>query len=756
MAAGWALVAEVDCPEPRVELGSIAVAAGGDPDRTGWDESISTGIYRDPARRWVMPTPLPFTAAWRTTTTGDYVRLLKTDYTLTTSAAWIENPRIVAGNVYLEGNGTNERVTSTASYSADAAWYVSIYIPSVEGLDDQTVLYFGMGAYATSTTISVHVRANGAIAVYKGASGGGEQIGFSSLDFAASKQQAGKSVNQTTLNLVILPIRHYERDGSTKSSRGELLIITDGGTSFSVPFEGLGSSDTITQAGVIWWTVPQGRPSVQVAPCKFTSSATLYGPKVEMPYPPDSPRGFSYTSWAGKLAGASGTATASLVDAASLSAYTPDGTTDEVRIKVAFSGAIAVAAVDAYMPPEYVDTDNDPTSILEAMESLSLSVADWKEGGAATVKLTARLANLVAAGITNPHTTIERPFRLALKDMEAGTPTDLDFFRGVLRLDAQESAAGLAYPVDADLLTFTGYDRSYEARMSNYLHAIPFDGLGLVAAVELALAEVGFDGSYTYGSTSSYTIPTNDPVQGKWTELPERGQNVGDWIEGIWERHGSDWWRGWVPTISGYLYRTLAPSDLVDTEVIELFHDRTDALAAGFTATVVPYRVVYGVTRHELMPEANQVIVLGQQTSGARKLLLSQSNDAAAQNPATVVASRPAEWVGRVHRVLEINPGVTTQAQADALKDTLADRLGVIRHVVEIDAPMLVIQANTRPLWTGDVVKLWAKGRTTYELLRITAVPSLVFEHEATESAVDAGARPIRRGTYRTERIGSG
>jgi hypothetical protein len=206
----------------------------------------------------------------------------------------------------------------------------------------------------------------------------------------------------------------------------------------------------------------------------------------------------------------------------------------------------------------------------------------------------------------------------------------------------------------------------------------------------------------------------------------------------------------------GYLYRMIAPSDLVDTVVATVYASRADAAAASVAQADRQHRIYEGYSINPIAPEANQIIVIGQQTTGARKLLISQSNDAAAQTPDTVVASRPAEWVGRVHRVLEINPGVTTQAQADALKDTLADRLGVIRHVVELDAPMLVIQANTRPLWTGDVVKLWAKGRATYELLRITAIPSIDLQYEQTEAAVDAGARPIRRGTYRTERIGSG
>lgn len=753
MAAGWALVAEVDVAEPRVGLGSMVVCAGGNPDKSGWDGIISDNVWRDPARRWVMPIPLPAHANWRTTTTGDYARLSKADYTLTTAAAWIDNPRGIAGNTYLEGNGTNERVTSTASYSADAAWYVSVYIPGAGSLAEQTVLQFGMGTFGGSSTIYLNVRANGAIAVYKGA----DQIGYSDLDFAQSKQQSGNTVAQSTLSFMVIPIRPYMRNGTTKSDKGELLIVTDGGTAFVVDFEGLGSGDHITPSGVIWWTVPQGRPSVQVAPCKFVSAGTLYGPSVEMRYPPDNPRVFTATVWGADVGGAGGTAVATLVGATSLSGYSPDGTTTKVRVKVVMTGACAVAAVDCYMPPTQVNTASSPVNILPAIELMTLSVDDWKQGGAARLKLTARLSNLLAAGMVHPDTMLERPIRLGLRDVDAGSPVTIDFFRGVLCLDLQDTAQGLAYPTGADMLTFTGFDRGWEAARASYLDSVAFDGRTLRAAVEAQLLDVGFDAAtYVYGSTSTYTIPISDPVQGKWTLLPDRGSPVGASIQKTFEDHGADWWRGWVPTTGGYKFRILSPSDLVGTAVIELFHSRTDARAAGFAESVVAYRVVYATTREEIPPEANQIIVIGQTITGARKLILAQSNDVGAQNPATAVASRSVTWVGRVQRVIEINPGITTQTQADDLDTILNDRLGVIRHIVNIESPMLVIAANTRPLWTGDVVKLWAPGRGTYELLRITGIPEIAFTRDFSQTNVHAGSRPIRRGKYRTERIGSG
>lgn len=748
----WALVAEVNCADPRVELGSLAVTAGGSPDRTAWDFGISSNVWRDPEKRWVMPAPLPTTAAWTSTVAGDYARLTKTDYTLTTAAAWIENPRDLAGNIYLEGNGTNERVTTATTYSADQAWYFSVYVPGLSGLHDQSILYAGFGTFAGSSTISLRVRANGGIAVYKGST----QVGYADLDFAASKAPAGKALAQSTVNIMVIPIRPYERDGVTLSSRGQLLIVTDGGTSTAVEFEGLGSSDTITPSGVMWWQVPQGRPSVQAAKLNFEATATLYGPAQKLRYAPNSPRTFTYTNWAAKLAGSSATATSSLVVASSLAAYTPNGTTDTVRVKVALSGPIALAAVDAYMGPKTTTTADDPVDILAGIKSLSIAVDDWRQGGRTSVSLTGHYAKLEDAGMVGLATQLEWPFRLAVKDMEATTPTKIDIFRGVLCIDADTHAEGLAHGI-ADLLSFTGKDWSYELEMGSILDPLAYDGQEPPDTAKAILLEAGFAASYVSASSTTYTIPVDDPPQGQWTEIPERGAGLWDTLQGIFDRHMADWWRGWVPTTSGYTYRLISPSDLVNTVVATLYASRADAAAASVAAADRPYRIYHTYSLTPIPPEANQVIVIGQTRSGDRRLILSQSNIAAAQDPTTLPASRPNTWTGRVERVIEVNPGVTTQAQANDLRDALAARLAVTRNMVEFEAPFLITTDKSRPVWSGDVVRVYTAGRAAYDDVRILAIPRIDFgilEH--TSADVDAGSVPIRKAVYRGEIIATG
>ena len=193
------IVFEVDCPEPRVLLDTLYASAGGRQEREAWSMDASSGVWRSPVRRHVCLQPLPTTAAWKTTTSGNYARLRKTDYTLTTSSAWIENPRGLSGNWYLEANGTNERVVTATTYPADQPWFLSLYVPSIEGLHEQTILECGWGAYGGSTTIWMRIRANGKIALFKGST----QIGYDDVDFAASQSDAAsKALGLKTINLL--------------------------------------------------------------------------------------------------------------------------------------------------------------------------------------------------------------------------------------------------------------------------------------------------------------------------------------------------------------------------------------------------------------------------------------------------------------------------------------------------------------------------------------------------------------------------
>lgn len=753
MPVHYPIVVEVDCPEPRILLDGIVVSAGGKPERESWDLPISSSVWRSPVRKWVGLAPLPVLPAWRTTTTGSYARLAKTSYTLTTAAAWRENHRGIAGNIYLEGNGTNERVTTAASYPADQPWFLSIFVPGVESLQEQTILECGWGTPGASDCISLRIRANGGIAVYKGTN----QIGYNDTDFAASgSSPAAKALGLKTVNILLMPGRILNPDGSP-TPLGHLEIVSDAMDGFIQQFEGLASGDAIVPAGKFWWQVPVGRPCVQLAPLRFATSGTLYGQPREMLYPPDDPQEFVGTAYYTRIGPASGTSLGSygLVKSADLSAYSPDGVTTNVRAKATLSGdgvgTLGVEALDFECERLPTTTADDPVDITAALQRIEWTLDDR---GVAHVTLAGRREALEAAGVEQVDTTGDRPFRIYL--VKSLSPrVEVDIIRGTLSKPVVDPAPN----PNGDLIAWEGTDRTAEFEFYQFADAIADDGRTFIAAIERAVTKIGVDTDDLLLSSNLFAIPRHPNIaMGEWTALSLRGALLSEQIDNAFDSLAANWWRGWVPTLSGYKYRAQSPDDLSATPAIEMWERSEDALAHDppLLESNLIHRTVRKITRHPMAVEANQVIVIGQ-SPATRRTIFSQSNNTASQTPGTSPAARPATWRGRLHRILAIEPGAQTQAQANSVRDAIAERTTQDRHIVDIECDFLIRATDGRPLWTGDVIKLYLSGGLVWENYRLVGMPrvELLKEYTAAEVLTN-GQVPLRVATYRGERIATG
>lgn len=746
MPYNFPIEVELDIAEPRILKDRLTVTAGGRKERQAWWLEGSSGVWRDPVRRRVMLSPLCTTAAWRTTTTGNYARLAKADYTLTTPSAWVENHRGVSGNIYLEGNGTNERVTTSTTWGADQGFFLSVYVPDTQSLGEQTILECGWGTPGAAGTISIRFRANGGVSYWDGAT----QIGYDDLDYAsANKNPLLGSVGLSTVNIILLPMKVRNTDGTVRA--GELLITTDAGTGVVYGMENTGS-DPIVPAAAFWWQVPIGRPSVLCAPLKFETSGTLYGPLQKLRYAPASGRSFSGRGFY-STAGSSPTATYSLIDSTGAS-YTADGTIDSVRGKVAFSGdgsnSVCVEAVDWVMARETTDTDDsEKVNITTLIEGLEINLDDH---GVATCEITMRRGAMEDAGVEGWLELSDRPFRIYSVNPDDNVKTDI--MRGTLGAPEWRPADGLGNG-DTDLLVYNGRDRSQELAYYQFGDTVSDDGKLITDALEDILTTAGFDSSDLVLSTSTATVPISDPGMGEWAFLPQRGETAEEYLNALRDKLIANWWLGWVPTLAGYKWRGQAPDDLSDTPAITLYESEEDAIAAGATAAQALHRTIRRIVRYGYPPEANQVIVLGQDRYTGLTIL-SQSNDTASQTPTTAPSGRPITWRGRVHRVLEIDPSYSTQAKADSVKSILYERLASERYLIDWTSDFLHVAASGRPLWTGDVVRLYLQGRAKWEDYRIVGLPSIRFPMMCTKAQFDAGQLPFYEADYRGERIAQG
>lgn len=737
MATTWPLTVEFDCPEPRVLKDRIVVSAGGAPDFSGWDLPISSDLWCDPITRTLMLAPLPVTSAWRSSMTGDYYRLHKADYTLTTGSAWVENHRLVSGNIWLEANGVNEVVTTTATYGANQPMYLNFYVPGIEELGETVVLECGWGAYGGGSTVWLRIRASGAITVYKGST----PVAVYDTQFSISPGTRGgtKSAAGHGIPMLLLPFR-----------RRELLIYLGTSDSVSHVFADLdpeSTSNTITPAGVFWWYVPTGRPSVQCAVCHFKETGTGYGPAVSMRYAPEIGRTYSFVTASDPVGLASpASVTATLVDSATLAPYTPDGVASSVRLKLAFSDngdkTLGVYAIDAQFATTTTETVDDPIDVTERISELSLSV---DEEGKAEVRLSTRnIAGMEDDGVEQVAIIGDRPVRIALGEV--------DIFRGTLAPPKLVPAEGRAYGV-GDLLEWEGRDRSGDLEDYTFASAWAYDGIALTDAIVDIFEAAGFDAADLQISTDTFVLPYTPGVSfGEWQLYPERGDTASHWIDKLHADFAATWYKGWIPTLTGYTYRFEDPDELGAGPHLTLYLDPADAIAAGVSSALRSSRLVREVTRWLYRAEANQIQVIGQDRR-TKAIIFSQYNDTASQTPGTATASRPENWRGKVLRYQLVDPDlITSQDAADRARDILRDRLTPTREVIEFSSDALVRDSDDLPIWVGDVVRIYELGRATYEDWRVRAIPSMQFTFEDL-----AGTRKsVRSATYRAWKIGSG
>lgn len=732
MATRWPVLFEFDVPESRIEYDRIVLSVDG----TTWDRSLADGIWVDPITRTAMLAPLPTTDAWATTFTGDYARLAKADYTLASPSDWYEVPRRAAADIYLE-SATMAKATTVDTYDANQPFFISFYIPGVEDLGEQTVFKCGWGTEGAAGAVTLRIRANGSIAVYKAAS----LVGVYSLEGGLKRpgdtKGAPQSIAQKTVNLLLIPCR-----------RRELLVVSSWGTGFSHVFPDLDAfltDNEITPSGTFWWQAPVSWASCQLAPLMFAESGVIYGQLTQMRYAPVFGMAFGGLTAYDKIGtGVLETGQFDIVES-DLSDYVPDGSIDLVRLKLSLGGdggsTYGVYAIDAFTDPTLTATADDPYDITTRIHSLSLSVP---ENGPVTGRLTAHNpAGLIADGLPLADTTGDRPFRLAFGSV--------DILRGTTGKPTREYSKGNSTGI-ADKLTWDLFDREQMFRQKQFFSALPYDDILLVDAIEDLMKLGGFPASDYLGSSDTFYLPYTPAVSlGQFELVPERGQTIAEWLDKFHSTFAATWKRGWVPTLGGYKYLFMDPDDFSLTPVMALYQRTTDADAGGVAGALQPYRVIRNLVVERQEAEANQVIVIGQDP-GTLSFIAAQYDDAASQAPATAPASRPTNWRGFVASVTITNPAITNQDAADRALSIATDRLTVERIVATWESDMLVHSGNDRPLWKGDTIRLANVGNSGYVDYQIIAIPLMEFVWQSPH----AGEFHIWHCQYQGRRVGSG
>lgn len=748
MATKWGLKVEVDCPEPRLNKGRLVMGAYG----LTWDKAFSdTTCFWDSPTQSLMPLPLPLSGAWETNFSGLYARLSLTDLVVT-GGSWRQYQVKGAGDYWigLDDNLTYaSNIYTATSYPANSAWYFGVCNSDTTSNSNRVIMTITFGyVAATPDTVGIKLRffANGGCQIFKNGVLKGQ------YDQSDSNQTAGRNTPGTQKmtgqyhGVYVLPHK-----------RRELLVMTSWGLNFSHTFEDLdqnSTTNTILPAGYIRTFIEQKRPFFQMAPIRFSASCSAYSKPIQLRYAPPTGATFNWTVWYDRISQATGGAggTISIVKSDG-SAYTPDGVIDTIRVKVTLTSsdqieAFGVSLAEAWYQPTPTTTANAPVDITPYLQNLSLAV---DESGRTTLHMSGRRKRLTDAGVQQVQITGDRPVRVALSD-GAVTPTWSDIFRGTLQPpQIQYARADNTTDADMSALVFTGQDRSHDFTLQMFDSAVIYDGFTMESAVKDLVTCCGYATTdVVWNDTSGFTLPrSSDLAKGHANVCPQRGDNVNGMLTKIKTDYAANWFTAWQPTATGYKYVWSNPSSLSTTPVITLYHSTADAKAQGVVAGLVSKRVIRKFSAHYESPEANQIVVVGQDPRDA-SLIYAFGADSASMDPTTAPASRPYNWRGRPVMYINSDPAITTPAAAAQAQTVLASRLMSGRILIEFESDVLVDDTTNRPLWIGDVIKLMKPGGTVVRgVYRIVSIPSMNFERETSTIIV-------RRAQYRCVYIGAG
>lgn len=720
-----------DHAQTRVLDDRITVNVGGEEmDADG----LSSGVWIDPITKTLMLTPNVKKASWYVLDTGDYAKLGISDFGLS-GTDWENRADQHAKGPWIcrKDASTNGAAITTSTYAKNRGFWISWF--SYGSGDVFLQLRCGWNSSATiAGGVGVEVYSDGTVLVYKS----GDLVGSGKI----SPGNAAGTKSNTVMEMMLLPFRHRE------------LLVYGNGDGFTVLFEDIDEDDadpTITGATNWWWEIVDGGTQVQTAPLVFnTAGGTAYSVKTSFVEPPatgeDEEEFSNDSSWLtspavykiyGHPAYGSGTQTAvsSLVEW-DTTAFTPDGTTDQVRIKTVLSTSNAgytpfIYGAQMGFEGERADTDDseefDATGETVAFD---MSVPDSASGVRGRIILRDPVA--LESDIAALRTQCSRPIAVKL-----GTQFLIDGIG-----DAPDYDDGPNELAERCMIEIA--DRWQAMEQYIFRETIPLDGVNLSSVLRFLGRMGGFPLTDTAVSTSTFDIPFQPSrICGEWGTLIEPGDSAADWFSRLIDTYAGNWIYGVRPKTGGVELYAQSPTDLGTTAAKTLYRTKADAIAGGVASNVADLAVYRSFMATGLEPIANDISVTGLNPRTGRPIR-SHKADAASKNPVTAPSSRPTNWLGFTRPYGLVTPEITTQAACDFACELLYDRFTPIGKIAEWECTLLANGSNV-PLWRGANVRLVGEGVyqiRSFEFGASVEVSSSAFWRECRYTGIKVANEP--------------
>jgi len=679
----------------RLAADRLTVVAGG----LEFNGAIWENTWIDPITHTLMLRPQPLKTQWYTDSTGDYTKLSLADFD--TDASWEERSDQHWAGPWLavKDAAMNPAALSMASYPKNMGLSFSWFS---YGAGD-TFLQYELGWNNEASAISgvaLQFWSDGRVDVYRN----GEFVQSGKISGAKSREVRRLQV----FEVMIIPMR-----------KRELLVVSQSGDGFSVVFNDIDVTESdpeITPAGNIWFRCQSGATQVQIAPLRFANSGFATSLKtsfLEAPQTGEELVEFTNDGWLPspapyKIYGYSGfsdgvqSASASLVEWDGATDFIPDGTVNEIRVKLELETTdnlftpFIIGAQLGYAAIGGLTDGESSFASSEFVEFATLSVPDRASGVALDI-------SILQASV--------------LDDLASG---DLTAGRAPAHLVVDEEFVLEGWCGAMDVVHFLGNvttgtleirDRWLALEDTILADRIPLDGLPLEQAIRLLAEKSGIAPERMNVFSSGLRIPfASGEVSGEWGMLIESGDRASDWLRRLMETFAPSWFFGFrpAPDGSGEEFYALPISELGSEPTVTVYASREEAISDGVAEPDAAKLTFRSLTQASIEPVANEVRVTGIDPRTGRPLQ-SVKTDYAAQTVAAPVGSRSAGWSGSIRRFALVDSGLTEQPVIDLACLALFDELTMRKELVEFESEFLQKPGGV-PIWRGDVVHVFGLG----------------------------------------------
>lgn len=688
-----------DHEQSRLSQDRIAAVAAG----AELNGPYYSNTWIDPITHTLMLRPAPLFDAWFTSNAGIYAKLEPSDFDAETPLNWYEAADYKLGAdqgpwIASVGEAPGGLVTTT-TWAKNRAFVVSIF---AYGAGDNFVLA-EMGWNPTPdylSSVGLKLYSGGDMEVWKN----GSQVGLYNISGAIISDQK----TNVLIDLLLIPCR-----------RRELLVVSRQGNGFCHVFEDIEETDenpTITPASKFYVDFPTASAQVQVAPISYPTSGyatSLEYQLGEAPAVSDALETFDNPAFAGgndrdwllygdpPYAGTTPTTSKAEFVTKTNTAFTPNGTARDIRVKVTIEGdseytPFVYGAQVAYESVNELTDNAEEASADAFVEELAIDVPDYAAGVTGRMRLFSPvLAESTIAGLRRGS---NRPIKVERES--------------VVWLDGQGMSPSFDESTQDEAQRLTLEFRDRWKSLENYMFKtrVPLDGMNLVDALKFILKRIGLvDADFDMEAVDFDIEPIPSAKAGDFNVVIEIGDTAAEWVERLIEDYAANFHYGFEPTASGVKFVFKSPATLDEADfAYELWPTIQDAIDNGIAQADAWKHVYRTYSDDTLEPEANDIRVTGWDPR-LQRAIQSHYPDAASQDPTTLPSARPENWLGEQRQFGLLDPGINTQAVCDRTAALIFDRLTPARVIAEIECETMIV--GDVPLWRGKDVWLHGKGR---------------------------------------------